>query len=158
MQPSDRDGPVPVLAHIPTARQELEFITDAIRAETERGRPPSQIAVLTSRNRRAQQAAKHLVEQGIEAAVVSRSAPDGSSVSVLTVHSAKGLDFSSVYLLDFEPRGGSTASERAQLYVALTRSSNALTIVCRPRTRSPLLDDLDPECYRTQGLLMEETS
>ncbi len=158
MRPGDRDGPVPVLAHIPTAQQELEFIADAIRAETERGRPPSQIAVLASRNRRAQQAAKQLIEQGIEAAVVSRSAPDGSSVSVLTVHSAKGLDFSSVYLLDFEPRGDSTASERAQLYVALTRSSNALTIVCRPRTRSPLLDDLDPECYRTQGLLMEATS
>lgn len=155
MRPSDRDGPVPVLAHIPTAKQELGFIVDAIREETDGGCPPSQIAVLTSRNRRAQQAAKHLVDQGIDAAVVSRSAPDGSSVSVLTVHSAKGLDFSSVYLLDFEPRGDSTASERAQLYVALTRSSHALTIVCRPRTRSPLLDDLDSEYYRTQGVLVE---
>lgn len=157
MRQSDRDGPVPVLAHVPTAKQELDFIADAIRTETDGGRRPSQIAVLTSRNRRAQQVAKHLLDRGIAADVVSRSAPDGSSVSVLTVHSAKGLDFSSVYLLDFEPRGDSTASERAQLYVALTRSSNALTIVCRPRTRSPLLDDLAPECYRTQGLL-EATS
>ena len=157
MRPAERDGPLPVLAHLPDAKQELEFIADAIQAEIEDGRPPSQIAILTSRNWRAKQVARELTDRGIEAAIVSRSAPDGSSVSVLTVHSAKGLDFSSVYLLDFEPRGDSTASERAQLYVALTRSSNALTIVCRPRTRSPLLDDLDPDCYRTEGLLVEAT-
>ena len=156
MRTSERDGPIPVLAHLPTTEQELEFISDAVRREIEHQRPRSQIAVLTSTNRRASQVARHLESRGIDSAVVSRSAPDGSRVSVLTVHSAKGLDFSSVYLLDFQPRGESTDSERAQLYVALTRASQALTIVCRPRTRSKLLDDLDPDSYETSGLLMQE--
>ena len=156
MEPAERDGPIPVLAHLPTAAQELEFITDSIRREMNDGRRPSQIAILTSTNWRARAAAKHLDSHGIDAAVVSGSAPDGAGVSVLTVHSAKGLDFSSVYLLDFEPRGEAADSKRAQLYVALTRSSHTLTIVCRPRTRSPLLDDLDRECYQSSGLLLED--
>ncbi len=158
MQSSERDGPVPVLAHFPTAEQERAFITDSVRQEINDGRPPSQIAVLTSTNRRARGIASHLEGHGVDAALVSGSAPDGSHVSVLTVHSAKGLDFSSVYLLDFEPRGESTDSNRAQLYVALTRSSRALTIVCRPRTRSELLDDLDPDCYQSRGMLLADTA
>ena len=48
-----------------------------------------------------------------------------------------------------KPWDGSEDARRAQLYVALTRSSGALTVVCRPGTRSPLLDDLDPARYRT---------
>ena len=150
MSPSQRDGPIPVLASLSTAEQELAFITDAIHRQIGEGRPASQIAVLTSTSRRAHQVARYLDTHGIEATVVPRSAPAGTGVFVLTVHSAKGLDFSSVYLLDFKPQGESTDSERAQLYVALTRSTHALTVVCRPGTRSALLDDLDRDCYRSR--------
>ena len=147
MGASRREGPIPRLALVPTAGGELEFISAAVRRDIDEGTPASQIAILTSIVRRARQAARYLESQGIETQHVSRSAPDGSSVSVLTVHSAKGLDFSSVYLLDFQPQGGATGSERAQLYVALTRSSHALTVVYRPRTRSALLAELDAERY-----------
>ena len=146
---SRRDGPLPVLAELPTNEEELAFLVRSIRAEIEDGRQPWQIGVLTSTNARRDEARDRLAAEGVPAHALDRSAPDGASVTVVTVQSAKGLDFASVYLLDVKPWDGSEDARRAQLYVALTRSSGALTVVCRPGTRSPLLDDLDPACYRT---------
>ena len=79
------------------------------------------------------------------------SPPDGASVSVATIHAAKGLDFTSVYLLDPVLDVIPIDSRRAQFYVALTRSSRNLSIVCCADARSPLLDDLDPACYQRIG-------
>jgi len=149
LRDTGRDGPLPTLAECADGGAELAFVADAIRAEITAGREPWQIGVLTSTNARRNEARAHLAAAGVPAHAVERAAPDGVSVSVVTVHSAKGLDFASVYLLDVEPKGDATDSERAQLYVALTRSSEALTVVCRPGTRSPLLGDLDPDRYRT---------
>ena len=105
--------------------------------------------MLTSTTARRDEARERLAAEDVPAHALDRSAPDGASVTVATVQSAKGLDFASVYLLDVKPWDGSEEARRAQLYVALTRSSEALTVVCRPGTRSPLLGDLDPERYRT---------
>ena len=146
---SSRDGPLPVLVERPDGEEELAFLVRSIRAEIEGGRQPWQIGVLTSTNARRDEARERLAAEDIPAHALDRSAPDGASVTVVTVQSAKGLDFASVYLLDVKPWDGSEEARRAQLYVALTRSSEALTVVCRPGTRSPLLDDLDPERYRT---------
>ena len=146
---SDRDGPLPVLAEFRGADEELAFVAAAIRAELADGRRPWEIGVLTSTNARRDEARDRLAAEGVRVRALDRAAPDGASVSAATVHSAKGLDFASVYLLDVTPRDGAADAQRAQLYVALTRSSRALTIVCRPETRSPLLGDLDPARYRT---------
>lgn len=149
LRDTGRDGPLPTLAECADGDAELAFVGGAIGAEIAAGREPWQIGVLTSTNARRNKARAHLAAAGIPVHAVARAAPDGDRVSVVTVHSAKGLDFASVYLLDFEPKGDAPDSGRAQLYVALTRSSGALTVVCRPGTRSPLLDDLDRARYRT---------
>ena len=52
----------------------------------------------------------------------------GASVTIVTVHSAKGLDFPSVHLVDFHPFGPEGQSARAELYVAVTRSSSDLDL------------------------------
>ena len=145
---SRRDGPLPVLAEFRGADEELAFVAAAIRAEIADGRRPWEIGVIASTNARRDEARDRLAAEGVPVRALDRAAPDGASVSAATVHSAKGLDFASVYLLDVTPRDGAAGAQRAQLYVALTRSSRALTIVCRPETRSPLLGDLDPARYR----------
>lgn len=151
LRESHRDGPLPVLAEFRSADEELEFVARTIRAELADGRRTWQIGVLTSTNARRDEARDRLAAEGLPVRALDRAAPDGASVSVATVHSAKGLDFASVYLLDVNPWDAAADAQRAQLYVALTRSSGALTIVCRPETRSPLFGDLDPARYERRG-------
>lgn len=148
MTESEREGPLPRLARFATEREGLEAIAGWIRAELAQGRPAGQIAVLTGSNRQRDEASTALDRAGVPVTTVDRAAPpDGVSVSLATVNAAKGLDFTSVYLLDPGLRFGSPHSRRARFYVALTRSSRYLCIVCCREADSPLLDDLDPACY-----------
>ena len=152
MAEAEREGPLPRLARFATVREGLEVIVGWIRAELAQGRPAGQIAVLTGsnsrRNPRRDEARAALEEAGVPVLAVDRDRPpDGATVSVATVNAAKGLDFTSVYLLDPGLGFGSPDSRRARFYVALTRSSRNLCIVCCNDADSPLLDDLDPACY-----------
>ena len=148
MTESEREGPLPRLARFATEREGLEVVVGWIRAELAQGRPAGQIAVLTGSNRRRDEASTALDRAGVPVTTVDRTAPpDSVSVSLATVNAAKGLDFTSVYLLDPGLRFGSPNSRRARFYVALTRSSRYLCIVCCRDADSPLLDDLDPACY-----------
>ena len=148
MAEAEREGPPPRLAKFVTDGEALAFVVESIRTEIEDGRPLGQIGVLTGSNRRRNDARAVLEEAGVPVLTVDRDAPpDGASVSVATVNAAKGLDFTSVYLLDPGLGFGSPDSRRARFYVALTRSSRYLCIVCCWDADSPLLDDLDPDCY-----------
>lgn len=148
MSESQREGPLPRLARFATEREGLEAIVGWIGAEIAQGRPAGQIAVLTGSNRQRDEASAALDRAGLPVTTVDRTAPpDGLSVSLATVNAAKGLDFTSVYLLDPGLRFGSPHSRRARFYVALTRSSRYLCIVCCREADSPLLDDLDPARY-----------
>ena len=148
MTESAREGPLPRLARFATEREGLEAIVGWIGAEIAQGRPAGQIAVLTGSNRQRDEASATLGRAGVPVTTVDRTAPpDSVSVSLATVNAAKGLDFTSVYLLDPGLRFGSPNSRRARFYVALTRSSRYLCIVCCREAGSPLLDDLDPACY-----------
>ena len=148
MTESQREGPLPRLARFATEREGLEAIVGWIGAEIAQGRPAGQIAVLTGSNRQRDEASATLGRAGVPVTTVDRTAPpDSESVSLATVNAAKGLDFTSVYLLDPGLRFGSPNSRRARFYVALTRTSRYLCIVCCREAGSPLLDDLDPACY-----------
>ncbi len=148
MTESQREGPLPRLAKFATEREGLEAVVGWIDAEIAHGRPAGQIAVLTGSNRQRDEASAAVDRAGVPVISVDRAAPpDGVSVSLATVNAAKGLDFASVYLLDPGLRFGSPSSRRARFYVALTRSSRYLCIVCCREADSPLLDDLDPACY-----------
>ena len=147
---STRDGPLPRLASFETEREGLDYVVDSIRAELGDGLAAGQIAVLAGRNSRRDEARTALEQQGVPVLTVDRSAPpDGESVSLATVHAGKGLDFTSVYLLDPILPRSPIDSRRAQFYVALTRSSRHLCIVCSADGRSPLLDDLDATLFET---------
>lgn len=148
MSESQREGPLPRLAKFATEREGLEVVVEWIRAEIAQGRSAGQIAVLTGSNRRRDEASTALDRAAVPVTTVDRTAPpDGVSVSLATVNAAKGLDFTSVYLLDPGLWFGSPSSRRARFYVALTRSSRYLCIVCCRDANSPLLEDLDPAFY-----------
>ncbi|MCY3749459.1 MAG: AAA family ATPase [Chloroflexi bacterium] len=152
MTKAERQGPLPRLARFVTEQEGLDVVVEWIQAELVRGRPAGQIALLAGRNRRRDEVRTALEQAGVPVHTVDRdSPPDGASVSLATVHAAKGLDFPSVYLLDPVLDVIPMDSRRAQFYVALTRSSRNLSIVCCADARSPLLDDLDPACYQRVG-------
>ena len=147
MAESQRDGPLPRFVRCPTDQEGLAFVVRSIREEIKSGRAAGQMAVLTGTNRRRDDVLAALRAMGVPALIVDRDTPpDGASVSLMTVHAAKGLDFASVYLLDPELGRAAIDIRRGQLYVALTRSSRDLCIVHRAGGES-LLDDLDPDCY-----------
>ena len=156
MSESQREGPLPRLATFATESDSLECVVTAIREELAQGRPAGQIAVLTGSNSptkpRRDEVVAALECARIPALALERdSSPNSSSVSVSTVNAAKGLDFTSVYLLDPGLSFGSPDSRRARFYVAITRASRSASVVCCADARSPLLDDLDPACYQRVG-------
>lgn len=149
MAAARREGPLPRRISCPTDQASLDFVVRSIREKLIEGGVAGQTAVLTGTNRRRDDVFAALRAAGVPALIVDRDTPpDGASVSLMTVHAAKGLDFASVYLLDPELPRAAIDIRRGQLYVALTRSSRDLYIVHRAGGLS-LLDDLDPDCYES---------
>ena len=62
------------------------------------------------------------------------------SVTFMTVHSAKGLEFDEAVLLDADGRQYATEADRNLLYVAVTRAMHALTVLYRDEP-SPFLGE-----------------
>lgn len=116
-------------------------------------RPPSQIAILTSTRARCSELQRVLAAAGIEAKVVAGDSVVGSgeSVTIVTVHSAKGLDFPSVHLVDFRPVSRVGQSARAELYVALTRSSSDLDLYVDLTNYPEEMTWLEAERYDLDG-------
>lgn len=52
------------------------------------------------------------------------------SVSISTIHSAKGLDFAHVFLLGLERLRPENARQRRLAYVGITRAREQLTLAC----------------------------
>ncbi len=98
-------------------------------------------------------------------------------VQMMTVHSAKGLEFDTVFVTDMnegifpneramnEGRKG-VEEERRLAYVAFTRARNKLYlteaggysyILQRVRTRSRFIDEIDPECIEHIGASANES-
>ena len=161
-QSPTRDGPRPQFwAHESAAEQEWAIVDEIARllqggdgAEADgRAWLPEQIGVLGSTWRTLNRVAKAIERHGIPSELTQESRAvhfDDRSVKLMTLHSAKGLDFPVVILVDFAPVGSqgrdgdSTSPEaRSQLYVALTRSSYRLIISSQRRTLAPPLTDLD---------------
>ena len=83
----------------------------------------------------------------------------GDFVKCITFHSAKGLEFPLVYLLEVdqyripgyhrdlnkEERKNRLLNERKLLYVAMTRAMNELIITCKKKGYSRFLNDIDPQ-------------
>lgn len=162
MQPPVRSGPRPVLV---AARDEQEMRAEAVErigaalSECQ----PQHLAVLGGTWPLLEAIGEALKQRGLPVQVVKPARGRGTvriqepSVKLLTIQSAKGLDFPRVFLLGPRSRdlGGVERADlpetRRTLYVALTRASEALTVLLPYGEHHPLLELLDDQCYEIQG-------
>jgi len=142
----------------------IKYCTD------EREINPGQIAIICRYNTQVKSTCKHLLEKGIQAALVDRDTPldaHADCVRVMTVHAAKGIEFPFVIVpfvsegvypsrramrqsLTPEEVDETLMRERKLLYVALSRASRFLFLISDPKAPSPFVADLQDEHWNTQ--------
>lgn len=140
---SARRGPAPVLVHAQDPADEIEKVVPYLKAWMEDD--TATIGLLTRSNWRCNQIATQLGELGLKVNTKQDATTAArSQLSALTMHNAKGLEFTHVALLDvgsaaipqrFAMQGLAKAEqddallrERALLYVAASRARDQLLI------------------------------
>ncbi len=166
---SARSGPRPMLVPTATFGEELDKAATIIRGwlpERDKGArenvaegraaAPEDIAILVRDQYKRQNLVAALAERGLNVRSVDREAPRPGMPLVLTMHRAKGLEFSHVLLFgvaegsvpralkDYESSEADLADamlrERALVYVAATRARDVLAVTWSGE-RSRLLGD-----------------
>lgn len=149
-----RSSRVPQVLAAPP-RQDAAYLAELVRAQLEHeALPPRNIAVLCFKAHRRQHVADALTRAGVLCQVHDATADlrlTDPSVKVMTMHSAKGLEFPVVYLLasgrdvkvpksitDPDDRRAFIARARKVLYMAMTRALTHLTLVHDSAEGSPL--------------------
>ncbi|WKD60140.1 ATP-dependent DNA helicase PcrA [Corynebacterium ciconiae DSM 44920] len=157
---SVRTGPLPRIVHAATPEEEDAAIERAITAWTKQNSPSTHIGVLCRDNQRVLMRNSHLKTAGITTSTLrSGAATLEAPVSVMTMHNAKGMEFTHVILdgiteQTIPRRGGrqplpdadredSLQRERALLYVAASRARDELliTTIGEPSSLLPELGD-----------------
>lgn len=143
---SVRTGPAPTVEHVDSLTGELQAIVGHVRAWLASGDAPDTVAVLVPDRFHRDRVVTALTEHGIDARAVDRDRPPAGRVPVLTMHRAKGTEFSKVVLAVGKPSPAELArleslepSERADAelrarslrYVAATRARDELVVVRR---------------------------
>lgn len=142
---SARTGPAPRQITSSSITDELDNVAAQVAAWIDAETPPATIAVLARDKFRCERLANGLAERGVAARIVDRDGPAADRVSVMTMHRAKGMEFSKVVLADV---GSQSSSERQRLaeldqterddaelrmrslvYVAATRARDELAVV-----------------------------
>jgi superfamily I DNA/RNA helicase len=142
---SARNGPQPELIPCDDQTAELGAVADKLRSWLEEGDvQPESIAVLTRSQDERDRFVRGLGERGVTVRAVDKStAPPGQPV-VMTMHRAKGMEFSRVILsgaddkhvpspatlraVPEEERSDALLRERSLLYVASSRARDALVV------------------------------
>lgn len=143
---SARTGPVPVVESVSSLGGELQVVTDHVRTWLDAGDAPETVAVLVQDRFHRDRVVTALTEHGIDARAVDRDRPPLGRVPVMTMHRAKGTEFSKVVLAVGRPSSSELArlekldpTERADAdlrfrslrYVAATRARDELVVVNR---------------------------
>ncbi|MGY6553302.1 MAG: DEAD/DEAH box helicase [Wenzhouxiangella sp.] len=130
-----RNGPAPILVRLPNLSREVEFIGKRLLTHHEEdAKSWADMAVICRAKFIAEIVQRELARLGIPSflqADVARSAPVADQVSILTMHSSKGLEFPVVAIagLGYLPMAShETADEARLLYVAMTRSLDHLIL------------------------------
>jgi len=144
---SARSGPTPRVETSESLIAELDTIAKQVRVWLDAETAPETIAVLVHDKFQRERVVNALSERGIPARAVDRDKPAAGRVLVMTMHRAKGMEFSKVVLADV---GFQSAAEKARLdgldeservdaelrarslvYVAATRARDELAVLQR---------------------------
>ncbi|WP_166784106.1 3'-5' exonuclease [Cryobacterium suzukii] len=141
---SARLGPEPraIVSHSET--EQFKAMADQVRSWIEEGIRPETIAVLTASNNASKDVHDALDHYGIQSTVLTSAKQTGKNAVVLTMHTAKGMEFSRVLLFDIsegsfpspwvmkglspEDREDAMLRERSLLYVAASRARDELVV------------------------------
>jgi len=139
-QSAGRRGPLPVLIEAADAREEAALVAERVAALLDAGTPAQDIALLV----RARPlmpplaaalgrvlGARGVALQSMHEQAFTRFDWKRPSVKLLTLHSAKGLEFAQVFVAGLQalPWRGETLPEAQRLlYVAMTRATHALVL------------------------------
>lgn len=142
---SARNGPVPELIACENQAAELDAVTAKIKAWLAEGDvQPESIAVLTRSQDDRDRFVRGLGERGVTVRALDKNSPSPGYPLVLTMHRAKGMEFSRVILsgaddkhvpspatlrnVPDEERAEALLRERSLLYVASSRARDALVV------------------------------
>jgi superfamily I DNA/RNA helicase len=142
---SARSGPEPELIVCENQTAELQTVADLItKWLDEESVVPESIAVLTRSQEERDRFVRGLGERGVQVRAVDRSAAAPGQPLVMTMHRAKGMEFSLVILsgaddkhvpspaalrnIPDEERAEALLRERSLLYVASSRARDALVV------------------------------
>lgn len=143
---SARRGPAPTVRTVDSLADELQAVVHHVGALVAGGADPDTVAVLVPDRFHRDRLVAALTEQGIDARAVDRDRPPPGRVPVLTMHRAKGTEFSAVVLvvgksspaelsrleaLDPAERADADLRARSLRYVAATRARDQLIVVAR---------------------------
>lgn len=131
-----RRGPMPVLLVAPHARAEAQWIAQHVAAALADGRKPAEVAVLCRVKKHMDLIEQAIAAQGVRCDSMNRPgfrslAWTEASVKLITLHSAKGLEFAQVFIagLDVMPwMSESLEDELRLLYVGMTRATQQLLL------------------------------
>ena len=130
-------GPEPVVYQCVDFASEAEKAVKCIQAWQKKGLALNKVAILAYTKDQAKQVSEALVAQGIDTQLLlaSRSKkayqPHNNSVSIMTLHSSKGLEFSHVVVMGVGQMGKTAdriSADARVLYVGLTRAQRALVV------------------------------
>lgn len=141
---SSRRGPVPLVAGSVSAAAQYDVVANAVRTWIDEGVPPGNIAILTRTNSRRDSVKTALGERGVSISTVKSGEGSGANPVTMTMHNAKGQEFSCVVLFDIsrgqvpnptavahaapEDRPDVLLRERSLLYVAASRARDKLLV------------------------------
>lgn len=144
---SARFGPEPRVGEVAGLDAELSQIVEVTQEWLSKGSAAETVAVLVPDRSQRDRVATRLAEAGVAARAVDRESPGEGRVLVMTMHRAKGMEFSKVVLADvghrspgeqsrlaaMDPseRSDSELRARSLLYVAATRARDELVVIRR---------------------------
>lgn len=161
------NGPLPDVRAVSSNRQEIELLAGYFKKAVRNLRLTSgSCVVLCPGQRIGQNIAHDLRAQGLETTYMEGRELDlkRSGVKVMTLHSAKGLEFPIVALAGFlasnypsiprdaaeDERAELLARERRTMFVGMTRAMRALLVVTPTHPTTPLLTGFDPNFWNTR--------
>lgn len=144
---SARSGPAPTVTISRTLGSELDEVVTRVQNWITDGAAPETIAVLVPDRYQRDRVAARLTEAGLPARAVDREKPPTDKALVMTMHRAKGMEFSRVVLTDVgwssdaeaarlaemagSERKDAELRQRSLVYVAATRARDELVVVER---------------------------
>lgn len=134
-----RRGPMPRFVRHASRAAEADAIAEHVLDARSNGCSPNDIAVIWRHRRQAEAIAQALSRRNLPFSWARDSASKDAlfsgapSVKLVSMHSSKGLEFENVLIPGVDSMPGDEANSAAEaklLYVAMTRSTNRLTLTC----------------------------